>query len=245
MSPESLKAGSPIGTELPRFSAGPLFWVNCRYELFQMSSSARLFFRRQGKSAVEVALKEAHLFGPHYAKRRVFLRNLLQQVPFWTRGHLLLGFTELELIRLSHAKPEPRTLLAVELASAAAQKLLQNRGERENAPSALGLESLFLTGMLAFLKKDFSVALENFQRILLPENSVLVGEELYFKALENAAAAAMALGEKAQALELYRLLPQNRLTGEAATALDYLTAADAPTPYSQCATSAPSPKAAP
>ena len=181
MSAESLKAGSPlktsspvetVGTELPRFSAASLFWVNCRYELFHMRSSVSLFFRRQGKSAVEVALKEAHLFGPHYAKRRVFLRNLLQQVPFWTRGHLLLGFTELELIRLSHAKPEPRTLLAVELASAAAQKLLQNRGERENAPSVLGLESLFLTGMLAFLKKEISVALENFQRILLPENSV-------------------------------------------------------------------------
>ena len=210
-----------------------------------MLASARLFFRRQGKSALEVTLKEAELFGPHYAKRRVVLRGLLQQVPFWTRGHLLLGFTELELIRLSHAKPEPRALLALELATQAAAKLLEKSGESPGAPSSLGLECSFLAGMRDVLKRDFAHALEKFQRILLPENSVLVGEELYFKTLENAAAAAMALGEKAQALELYRLLPTNRQTGDVASALDYLTAADAPTPYSQCTTSAPSPKAAP
>ena len=148
------------------------------------------------------------------AARRVWLRRALRRTPWWARGHLLLGFSELGLLQYRAAAPDPRGLAAVRVCAQAAIELYQH----ELSPKRRD-QAQYLLAMAAFLTKDYPGALFQFEEII---SSKTLSETLLVSVFENAGAAAMVVEDYDRALAFFENIPRQRLTSQAIAAVSYL-----------------------
>jgi hypothetical protein len=154
------------------------------------------------------------------AKERVLLRELLRGSPQWTQGHLQLGFTELALELSAENRRDPRALARVRVSAAAAEVLTEN--ETGSRTERVRLQAEYLRSMVLFLSRDFEGALRGLMEVLKPESAALLSESLGLQAMEYAAAAEMALGQKQNALRWFSAIPEGRRSAEVIAAIEYL-----------------------
>ena len=152
------------------------------------------------------------------------LRRMLRANPLWSKGHLELAFSELDY--LSHCPRESflSTLEAVKLSAKAVEKLLQ-----AGYPvwllqdSFVRLRLRYLSAQIAFFEKDYRRALSDFERLFKEPEIVQALEEGFLNsARENAAAAALAVSERALAERYIAEIPLGKRSPGASAALESL-----------------------
>lgn len=163
------------------------------------------------------------------ANRRIRLRNMLSRTPWWVRGHIDLGFTELSLQQFVEGKKDLRALQAIRISARAALELAGKREGRH--PLKKELEALFLLALCDFYVKRFAEALELFREIVkFPDRQAVLSEEIDCLASEYAGYAAMTLQLSDEALKYLNQIPHGKRSAAVNEALTLLeTAAEAKT----------------
>lgn len=145
------------------------------------------------------------------------LRRMLRDVPYWVRGHILLGRS---LIRqIVGSRPDPRSIASLRVTGEAVSLLARARRRGKQRP---GVEGRYLLAMSYFFSRDYQSAVSLFRQILALNNAVHFDRQTYLEALENGGAAALAIGDHKLAHELLTRIPGEQLSKESAAALDYL-----------------------
>lgn len=163
------------------------------------------------------------------------LRRLLRRTPWWVNGHLRLGFTELTRELASQTGRDRRALQTIRICGEAVLRLTDQASVADVRPSgpaaqaapserypAERCEAELLFAMELFLRKEFERALERLLVLVGPERSVHLTRRSHLLAIEHAGAAALALGERERAKELFHSIPEGARTRETSAAINYL-----------------------
>lgn len=148
------------------------------------------------------------------------LLRLVRTTPWWARGHVLVGLKELELSDSRGERISPKSLATMRLGAEAALRLL---GEEERIRTSCGAQAWLLLGKVALASRRFEPARERLEAVL-DSAEALLSQRMHFIALEDAAAAAMVLGEEEHAAQYLRKIPEPMRRESVRVALASLTA---------------------
>jgi tetratricopeptide (TPR) repeat protein len=127
---------------------------------------------------------------------------------------VLLGLAQIDLLLKQPQRREDADLAVVRLSAEAAVNLDKRQSKRATVVTRTTVEARYVEAMSFFLQGRYQAALSSFRPVLAFNNARLLPRWLFAQALENAAAAAMALGEDEIAREYFAQIPAQCLTGE-------------------------------
>ncbi|MCB0324884.1 MAG: hypothetical protein KDD69_14980 [Bdellovibrionales bacterium] len=149
-----------------------------------------------------------------------YLRELLRACPTWSEGHLQLGLHVVKRERQATAQRDPRAVATIRVSAQAAIKSAERAADRAKVEP----RARYLLGMAHFLGRNFEAALEEFQAVLDPAVATNVPVSIGLDTLEQAGAAAIALGDLEAAEHFFRQIPVGLRSADTATAVAYLEA---------------------
>jgi hypothetical protein len=202
--------------------------ISCevRLLLWNLRQHVALWCRRRFAAGAGLRQSPAWSSQQLLARRRVFLRRLLQEHPRWALGHSRLGLTELELELFRDGAKDLRAIGSMRTSAAAVRTLLADADFRCRAL----LEADFLDAMREFFARNYVQALQTFEELLRPEHARQLTRPVYASVLEYAGAAAMVLGRAEDAKRWFTKIPVQHRKGEQETALGYLNQLTASAP---------------
>jgi tetratricopeptide (TPR) repeat protein len=175
----------------------------CHNLFFILSSPARYF---NGNLTFKIRL---------LARRKVVLTKLLQETPFWARGHLELCKTDVELLWYVKEKRDPR-LVAEQSLSAKAFACLS---KSDTAPET-NILAEYYQALSMYFRQNYENALELLSKILDTNQSILLSEREYFLALEVAGICAVALERRDVANSYFESIPKSGRSQEVNFAME-------------------------
>ena len=174
------------------------------WAFYSSTNRIKYFFKRA--AAPDTAMRSSPFFlhRMRLAERRIYLRERLQEHPYWAQGHTRLGLCELELELTNEGPRSQRTLGAIRTSALAARELC---GAQQQKGRVL-LEADYLLALLDFLDKNYAAALAALEQLIQPEPSRQLTSNIYWDAVEHAGASALVLGKTEEARMYYSKIPE-------------------------------------
>jgi len=160
-------------------------------------------------------------------ERQSQLRAMLRRFPWWSRGHLYLGVTELELAaEVADKGAASRGLAAARLS---AEAIIALEGSPHTVAGTwvegIVLGARAIQGLVLVRHQQFADALAILKHVLALNNAHRLPTDIRNAALEAAATSAYFNGDGGLALEFFARVPPDALTQEGRATLNALRAA--------------------
>lgn len=142
-----------------------------------------------------------------HAKRKLF-QNLLRSTPWWTKGHLQLGLTYLDLEQVDGGTGTSRRAAAMRVSALAVLSTVAHGvKEKRLAVERKILTAEYLLAMALFFLEQYQEAYKGLKRILSSESRSCLPYDVGMGLLEYAGISAMFSGEKEEAFACLNAIP--------------------------------------